>query len=70
MPTLTTPHRKLLETAVKHARRIATEGARKSLEALAVHEPEPFPHMAKPQLDLRSKLLAQRRWREPDPARC
>ena len=61
MSTLTTPHRKLLETAVKHARRIATEGARKSLEALAVHEPEPYPHMGQHQLDLRSKLLAQAR---------
>ena len=59
MSTLTTPHRRLLETAVKHARWIATEGARKSLEALAVHEPEAYPHMGKPQLDLRSKLLAQ-----------
>ena len=26
-----------------------------------MHEPQPFPHMAKPQLDLRSKLLAQAR---------
>ncbi|PAW64462.1 MAG: restriction endonuclease subunit M [Verrucomicrobiia bacterium Tous-C4TDCM] len=59
MSSLTTPHRKLLETAVKHARKIATAGARKSLEALAVHEPDPYPHMDAAQRAHRRKLLAQ-----------
>jgi hypothetical protein len=48
-----------LETAVKHARRIATGGARKSLEALAVHEPDPYQHMDEAQRTLRRKLRAQ-----------
>ena len=59
MPSLTTPHRRLLETAVKHARKIATGGARKSLEALAVHEPDPYQHMDEAQRTLRRKLRAQ-----------
>ena len=59
MSSLTTPHRKLLETAVKHARKIATAGARKSLEALAVHEPDPYQHMDAAQRAHRRKLLAQ-----------
>ena len=57
--SLTTPHRRLLETAVKQARKIAAGGARKSLEALAVHEPDPYPHMDAAQRGLRLKLLAQ-----------
>jgi hypothetical protein len=61
MPSLTTPHRRLLETAVKHARKIATGGARKSLESLAVHEPDPYPHMNEAQRALRRKLRAQAR---------
>ena len=61
MSSLTTPHRRLLETAVKHARKIATGGARKSLEALAVHEPDPYPHMDEAQRTLRRKLRAQAR---------
>jgi hypothetical protein len=32
-----------LEHAIKQARRIAEGGARKALEALAVHEPDPAP---------------------------
>ncbi len=61
MSSLTTPHRRLLESAVKHARKIATGGARKSLEALAVHEPDPYPHMDEAQRTLRRKLRAQAR---------
>ncbi|MEX1049640.1 MAG: N-6 DNA methylase, partial [Akkermansiaceae bacterium] len=59
MPTLSTPHRRLLETAVKHARKISAGGARKSLEALAVHEPDPYRHMDESQRVLRRKLRAQ-----------
>ena len=59
--TLTTPHRRLLESAVKQARKIATGGARKSLESLAVHEPDPYPHMDEAQRALRRKLRAQAR---------
>ena len=56
---LSTPHRRLLESAVKQARRIATGGARKSLEALAVHEPDPYRHMDDSQRTLCRKLRAQ-----------
>ncbi|WP_035610952.1 N-6 DNA methylase [Haloferula sp. BvORR071] len=59
MSALTTPHRKLLESAVKQAHKIATGGAQKSLEALAVHEPDPYPHMDEVQRALRRKLRAQ-----------
>lgn len=59
MPSLSTPHRRLLETAVKHARKIATAGAAKSLQALAVHEADPYPHMDAAHRGLRRKLLAQ-----------
>jgi len=61
MPSLPSPLRKQLESAVKHARKIATGGARKSLEALAVHEPDPYPHMDETQRKLRVKLRAQAR---------
>ncbi|MEI6818059.1 MAG: SAM-dependent DNA methyltransferase [Verrucomicrobiota bacterium] len=61
MNSLTTAHRRLLESAVKQARKIATGGARKSLKALAVHEPDPYPHMDEAQRTLRRRLRAQAR---------
>jgi hypothetical protein len=51
--------RRQLENAIKQARKIAEDGARKALEALAVHEPDPYRHMDEEQRDLRRKLRAQ-----------
>ena len=72
MSGLPTALRRQLESAVKQARKIAEVGARKALEALAVHEPDPYRHMDEAQRDLRRKLRAQAkqlgRWREPDAA--
>jgi hypothetical protein len=50
-----------LENAIKQARKTADGGARKALEALAVHEPDPYRHMDEAQRDLRRKLRAQAR---------
>ena len=57
--TLPTNLRRQLETAIKQARKIADGGARKALEALAVHEPDPYRHMDEGQRDLRRKLRSQ-----------
>lgn len=59
MSSLPTTLRRQLETAIKHARKIAEGGARKALEALAVHEPDPYRFMDDGQRDLRRKLRAQ-----------
>jgi hypothetical protein len=59
MNTLPTNLRRQLENAIKQARKIADCGARKALEALAVHEPDPYRHMDEAQRDLRRKLRAQ-----------
>jgi hypothetical protein len=59
MSTLPSTLRRQLETAIKQARKIAEGGARKALEALAVHEPDPYRHMDEAQRDLRRKLRAQ-----------
>ena len=59
MNTLATNLRRQLENAIKQARKIADCGARKALEALAVHEPDPYRHMDEAQRDLRRKLRAQ-----------
>jgi len=59
MSSLPTTLRRQLETAIKHARKIAEGGARKALEALAVHEPDPYRFMDDGQCDLRRKLRAQ-----------
>ena len=59
MSTLPTNLRRRLENAIKQARKIADGGARKALEALAVHEPDPYRHMDEAQRDLRRKLRAQ-----------
>lgn len=59
MSSLPTPLRRQLEGAVKQARKVAEGGARHALEALAVHEPDPYRHMDEVQRDLRRKLRAQ-----------
>jgi N-6 DNA Methylase len=59
MSTLPTNLRRQLENAITQARKIAEGGARKALEALAVHEPDPYRHMDEAQRDLRRKLRAQ-----------
>jgi hypothetical protein len=51
--------RRLLEDAIKQAREIAEGGACKALEALAVHEPDPYRHMNDARRNLRRKLRAQ-----------
>lgn len=61
MSVLSKPLRGLLEKAIKEARQVAERGARKALEALAVHEPEPYQYMDEPQRSLRRKLRAQAR---------
>ena len=48
-----------MEKAAKKARNVATIGARKALEALAVHEPDPDRHMDEAQRTQRRKLRAQ-----------
>ena len=59
MSTLPTTLRRQLENACKQARTIAGNGARKALESLAVHEPNPYRHMDAGQCGLRCKLQAQ-----------
>jgi hypothetical protein len=61
MSTIPTPLRRQLETACKEARTIASTGARKALEALAVREPSPYGHMDALQCKLRRKLRDQAR---------
>ena len=59
MSSLATPLRRQLEKAIQQARKIAEGGARHALEALAVHEPDAYPHMSAAQLALRRQLQAQ-----------
>ncbi len=59
MSSLPTQLRRQLESAIKQARTIATGGARHALEALAVHEPDPYQHMDEAQRSLRRQLRAQ-----------
>src|SRR5271166_5228608 len=61
MNVLSTNLRRQLESAIEQARKIAEGGARKALEALAVHEPDPYGHMDEAQRDTRRKLRAQAR---------
>lgn len=61
MSGLPTPMRRKLEGTVKQARGIAEAGARHALEALAVHEPDPYRHMDEAQRALRKNLRAQAR---------
>jgi hypothetical protein len=53
--------RRTLESTVKKAREVAEDGARSALEALAVHRPEPFPHLDPDQRALRRRLRAHGR---------
>ena len=59
MSSLPAALRRQLGNAIIQARNIAQVGARKALEALAVHEPDPYQHMNEAQRDLRRKLRAQ-----------
>jgi len=59
MSSLPTPLRRQLERAAREARNLAVAGARKALEALAVHEPDPYRHMDEAQRTHRRKLRAQ-----------
>jgi hypothetical protein len=61
MSSLSPVLRRQLEKAVREARTVAEEGARKALEALAVHEPDPYRHMDEGQRNLRRRLRAQAR---------
>jgi hypothetical protein len=61
MNVLSVNLRRQLENAIKQARTIAERGACKAIEALAVHEPDPYRHMGEEQRDLRRKLRAQAR---------
>src|SRR5271165_1975687 len=61
MSSLSRDNRKLLEKTVRDARRIAEDGARKTLEALAVHNGEPWAAMDADQRALRNRLRANGR---------
>ena len=61
MSSLPTPLRRQLEKAIQQARNLAEAGARHALEALAGHEPDPYPHMSEAQRRLRRQLRAQAR---------
>ena len=61
MSSLPTPLRKQLERAIQQARSLAEAGAHHALEALAVHEPDFYPHMDEAQRHLRRQLRAQAR---------
>jgi len=61
MSSLPSALRKQLETTIKAARKTAEAGAQKALEALAVHEADPYRHMDDTQRTLRRKLRAQAR---------
>ena len=61
MSALATSLRRHLESAITQARKIAESGARHALEALAVHESDPYRHMDEGQRTLRRQLRAQAR---------
>jgi hypothetical protein len=61
MSSLPSPLRKQLESCIKTARKTAEVGAQKTLEALAVHEADPYRHMDDAQRTLRRRLRAQAR---------
>ncbi len=61
MSSLHTQLRRQLESAVGKARTTAETGARHALEALAVHEPDPYRHMDEAARKLRRQLRAQAR---------
>ena len=61
MKPLAGHHRKQLERIVADARDMAEQGARAAIEALAVHQQQPYAHMDEPQLRLRRRLRAHAR---------
>lgn len=61
MPALPTDLRNKLERAIIAARDVAEAGARAALEALAVHNHEPYPHQKPEQRKLRNHLRAHAR---------
>ena len=61
MTPLAPHHRKQLERIVADARDMAEQGARAAIEALAVHQQQPYAHMDEPQLRLRCRLRAHAR---------
>ncbi len=61
MSSLPTPLRKQLAATVQHARTASEGGARNALQALAVHEADPYRHMDEAQRQLRRALRAQAR---------
>lgn len=61
MPPLHPNLRNKLDNTVGSARKVAEEGARLALRALAVGEPQPFEHMTAEQRALRVKLRAKAR---------
>lgn len=61
MKPLSSELRKQLAKAILQARDVAETGARKALEALAIHEPDPYKHLTEEQRLLRRALRAQAR---------
>lgn len=61
MSILPTDLRNQLERTIISARDAAEAGTRAALEALAVHDKEPYPHMDPGQRELRNKLRARAR---------
>jgi hypothetical protein len=61
MPVLTPQQRNTLESAVKQARKLSESGARNALKAIAVDNPEPYPHMNPEQRSLRNRLRTKAR---------
>ena len=61
MSSLPSTLRRQLESTIKQARRIAEAGAHHALEALAIHEPDPYRHMDEGARLLRRRLRAQAR---------
>ncbi len=61
MSGLPTPLRRQLAATVQRARTASEDGARNALQALAVHEADPYRHMDEAQRQLRRQLRAQAR---------
>ncbi len=61
MAVLTVQQRRMLESAVKQARKLAEQGAFNALQAMAVNHHEPFAHMDVEQRRLRNQLWAKAR---------
>ena len=61
MSSLPTPLRRQLAATVQRARTAAEDGASNALQALAVHEADPYRHMDEAQRQLRRRLRVQAR---------